>query len=218
MKIAIKKSYSLLTFLLVITIVALITSQVVMMRQLAQAKSEIDGWRRKFGYVDVEDKTKIYFAKVADAYSGSNNAYRIYFPPGHRYMLNLSYSDYPRDGYLDDPTPVKSISLNSWMQGEDIWFEYKIQGDGNKRSVIAKSHEGDLIDYELKDWVESNYPTSGSQLEADPQVSFELGQRIPIMWWRDEKTQRGVMLWLEPEADWFARREKQEREKAAAAK
>jgi hypothetical protein len=216
MKFAFKKSYSLLTFLLTITIVALVVSHVAMMRQLAEAKSEIDEWRSKFGYINVEDKTKIYFSKIPKAYTRSNNAYRIYFPPGHRYMLNLAYTDYPRDGYLDDPTPVKTISLNGWMECEDIWFEFAIQGDGNTRRVIAQSHEGELINYDLKDWIKSGSPTSGNWLDADPQVSFELGQRIPLMWSRDEKTNRGVMLWLEPEADWQARRDKQKAEQNKA--
>ena len=80
------KSYSLISLLLFTAVAALLVSQFVMMRQLAEANAEIDAVRSKYGYIRVDDSSKTYVSRIADN-EQDVDSYRIRVPAGSRYLL-----------------------------------------------------------------------------------------------------------------------------------
>jgi hypothetical protein len=194
-----------MTLLLLVVIVAQIVSQAVMMRQLADARAEIDEVRRKYGYIRVENDQQVFVARIVE---NENNvdAYRIHIPSGHHYLLHLTDAVFPTEGYLVDPQPTTTLSMNSWKEGADVVLSYAIYQENGTRRVRVWTETEELFDYRLENWVETAGPTEGSHLQTHPQEAFSPDETIRFMWCRNPETQRGVMLWMEPVAAWQARR------------
>lgn len=197
------KSFSLLSLLLFVVVAALIVSQVVMMRQLAAARAEVDSVRRKFGYVRVKNEKLTYVARIQDD-EQHVNAYRIHVPSGRHYMLHLTDTTIPTSNGPTDPQPTSTISLNGWKEGADVVLSYSIQIEGAARRVIVHTETEEFFDYRMDDWVASGM--EGSHLQTNPQLGFSPDETINFMWQRDPQTQRGVILWMELVAKWEARR------------
>ncbi|MBN1910567.1 MAG: hypothetical protein JW818_12555 [Pirellulales bacterium] len=198
-------TFSLATLMLLVVIVAQGISQYVMMRELAAARAEVEEIRRKYGHIRVEDEQKVYIASITEN-ENVGTAYRLRIPPGCHYMLNLADTTFPANGYLEDPRPTKTLSMNTWKKGADVVLSYMIYNDGKKQKVRVWTETATLFDYHLKNWVDSVGPSEGSSLEAIPQKAFSPNETIRLMSWKNPETRRGVILWMEPLAAWEARR------------
>lgn len=199
-------AFSLATLMLLVVIVALVVSQLVMMRKLAAARAEVEQVRRQFGSLRVEDDKQIYVAHVPGNKQGT--VYRLHIPPGHRYMLHLTDTTFPDADYPIDPQPTQTLSMNSWNTGADIVLVCNVTSRApGTLNVKVYTETEQLFDYQDDGWARSTIgPSEGSELQADPQVVFDPDDTIRFMWHRNPDTQRGIMLWMEPMAAWQARR------------
>jgi hypothetical protein len=199
------KSYSLLTLILVVVIAALTVSHIVMMRQLADARAEVESIRRRFGHIRVDDESRTYVARITEPNEPTDHAYRIRVPAGSRYLLHLSDTPFVADDYPPDPVPTKTISLNGWRDGADVVLSYSIRWEKNAPRVIIHTQTEEMFDYVPPDWT-SGGPSGWSHLQTDPQVAFSTDETIRFMRWHDATTKRGFMVWLEPFSKWNDRR------------
>jgi hypothetical protein len=191
-------SFSLLTLFLLTVIVALSVSHFVMMRQLRDARLEIESVRREFGYLQIHDPQRIYIAQIEGGES-IGYRYRMHIPPGHRYLLHIADTEIPDTGYPDHPRPTRTISMNSWRNGADVILNCGIfiDDDGTPRLKVTTDSE-ELFDYRLENWNKMPGPNEGSHLQTDPQKSFLPDETIQFMWWGNSFAKRGIMLWMEP--------------------
>ena len=201
------KSYSLFSLLLLIVIVALAVSQFVMMRQLREARTEIDAVRSKYGYIRVDDPSKTYVSRIADN-EEDVDSYRICVPAGSRYLLHLTDTTFENSDYPNNPTPTKTISLNHWREGADAVLSYSIYWENDAPRFVVHTETEKMFDYVPTDWVAGTGggPSEGSHLTTESQAEFSTSDTIRFMWHRDPATKRGLMLWLEPYAKWEAKR------------
>lgn len=205
-----KKSFSLLTLLLLIVIVALAVSQVSMMRQLADARAEVEDIRRRFGYLSIDNAEQMYVARVEN--EQYENAYRLHIPPGHHYVLHITDAHFPESDFLEDPQPTTNLHMHTWKQGADTLLFYSVGFKNGTAYLEVHTEAEQLIDYSAEGWTNSGGETDGFHLVTDPQKAFSPDDTIRFMWWRDPATQRGVMLWMEPLAKHQARQLKKEAE------
>lgn len=202
------KSYSLISLLLFTAVAALLVSQFVMMRQLAEANAEIDAVRSKYGYIRVDDSSKTYVSRIADN-EQDVDSYRIRVPAGSRYLLHLTDDTFEKSDYLDNPEPTKSISLNNWREGADAILSYHVYWENNAPRVVVHTETEKMFDYVPANWVAgtgSGPSSEGAHLITDTQAEFSTDDTIRFMWQRDQTTKRGLMLWLEPHEKWEAKR------------
>ena len=201
------KSYSLFSLLLLVVIAAMVVSQFLMMRQLAEARAEIDSVRSKYGYIRVDDRSKTYVARIADN-EEDVDSYRICVPAGSRYLLHITDTTFEDSDYPDDPIPTKSISLNHWREGADAVLSYSIYWENDALRFVVHTETEKMFDYVPADWVAGTGggPSEGSHLITETQAEFSTSETIRFMWHRDPTTKRGLMLWLEPYAKWEAKR------------
>jgi hypothetical protein len=176
-----------------------------MMRQLADAREEVESIRRKYGYIRVEDEKMTYVSRIAEN-EETDDAYRIVVPAGSRYLLHLTDTQFEHDGYPPDPIPTKTISLNGWREGADVVLSYSIYWENNAPRVVVHTEADEFFDYVPPNWQSGGGPNEGSHLQTAPQKAFAIDETIQFMWWKDPSTKRGIMLWLEPHSQWEARR------------
>ena len=205
------KSFSILTLLLVIVIVALGISHVRMARELADAQSEVEAIRRDFGYIRIEDPSKLHISRI----SQHKNKLRIVVPPGDRYFLHLTETDATTDTIPTDKKPEITVALNGWADGAQEIFSYHfgihIGKDIPKFSVDSDTDH--FFTYTPKDWPPGiSMAAEKSELVADPQTTFSADENILLVHGKTPSLGRGVMLWLEPE------RNRTERQRLAATK
>ncbi len=209
-----KKSYSLLTLLLLMLIPALVVSQIVMMRQLADAEAEVEEARRLYGYIRVRDAEKTIVQRLEDS-PDRRNAYRIHIPTGRHYIFHIS--DVPFVGGLPpaDLPASATLSMNSWRDGADVILSYYIRVEGEQRRMVVHTESEELFSYVIEGWTNGPMPNSGWNLEQGIQKEFPRDDAIQLMWHLNEATQRGVVLWMEPVDQWQERRAAIEAKKAA---
>lgn len=205
-------SFSLATLLLLVVIAALIVSHVAMTRQvvdaraeLAAARLEVEEVRRKFGHIRVENEKQIFVARVSEREVGTYDAYRIHIPPGHHYFLHLTDATFPTLGNPVDPKPTKTMSMNGWKDGADVVLTCSILKDEGTPRVQVSTQTDSLFDYRMENWIDAPGPSDGWHLKTDPQEAFSPDDTIYVMQWRNYQTKRGIMLWMEPLADYKAR-------------
>ena len=128
--------FSLLNLLFLVVIVALCTSHFVMFRQLSEARSEVENVRRKYGHIKIDDEKMTYVSRIADN-EEAEDAYRIIVPAGSRYMLHLADANWDGDGFLPDPTPTKTISLNGWRDGADVILSISTYWENNAPRIVV---------------------------------------------------------------------------------
>ena len=199
-----KLTFTLSTLLLMVVIVAQFMSQMVMMRELSAARDELEEVRRKFGYIDAKNAKQIYVARIEEN-ENDVAAYRIHIPPGHHYLLHLTDTIFETEGYPDNPKPTKTLSMNSWKEGADVVLSYSIYHENSAPRVRVWTETEELFNYRPKNWVKTPGPSEGSDLTTHPQKAFDSNETIRFMQWKDGGTKRGVMLWMEPVADYEAR-------------
>lgn len=200
-----KRSFSLSALLTFFAFAALIVSQIVMMRYFVLARAEIADVRRRFGYIRIDNEEQIYVARITETEPGED-AYRLHIPPGNHYMLHLTEAEFPTENYPVDPIPTGTMSMNGWKDGADVVLRFWIaKGIDGKPVVHVATYTEELFDFRLENWW-SGGPTEASNLETNPQKTFDPDSTIRFLWRRNPKTARGVMLWMEPVADWRARK------------
>jgi hypothetical protein len=202
-----RTQFSLLTLLLLVTIAALLVSNVAMMRwmnqarrEAEQARGEVERTRRQFGYLHIDDPELIYVSRIAgDGTSGRQNSYRLHIPPGHRFLLQVAETDITDFGEYATPEPAETLAMNSWNEGADVILNWSVQydDDGTPHLKVATESE-ELFDYPIKAWKQGSGMRDASRLSADPQKSFRPEEEIRFMWSRVVASKRGVVLWMEP--------------------
>jgi hypothetical protein len=210
-----KFTFSLLTLFLLIVIAGLSASHVAMMRrmrevraeaesvrqqalrQMEQAQAEVDLVRREFGYLQIDDPQRIHIARIESS-DGSSNRYRMHIPPGHRFLLHLADTEFSAWGPREDPKPTRTMVMG-WGDGADVILSWSIRNekDGTRRVKVFTDSEP-LFDYRTADWSSPPFPNSGMHLETDPRKTFSPDEKIQFMANWNDKSGRGVMLWMEP--------------------
>jgi hypothetical protein len=124
-------------------------------------------------------------------------------------MLHITDTNFSPRGEPENRKPTKTMSMNSWLDGDDVILNFFIQrdDDGTPRLKVYTNTEN-LFDYRLEGWdqPQPDSPNSGSELTIDGQRSFSPDETIQFKKFWNEETKRGVMLWMEPHAQWLARR------------
>ena len=204
------RSFSLLSLFLLISLAASIAgifafrneaSRAMLDRDLAL--QELEDVRRKFGHVQLNDPDKTSFVKIEG--EEGETTYRAVFPAGSRYLLHLTDMPMKNSQIPEDLTTTKTMSMNSWRDGADVILKWSIYGGDEMRFVVQTQTE-QLFSYLVEDWNNGNHPNEGFDLEADPIASFGTNQKIILTYFGNDKLERGIVLWLEPHAQWEKRR------------
>jgi hypothetical protein len=211
-----KRTFSLLTLLLLTVIVAMAVSQVTMMRQMAEAEAEVNQARRLYGYIRISDAEKTIVQRLEDS-PERRSAYRVHIPPGRHYILHIS--DVPFVGGLPpaDLPASATLSMNNWRHGANVILSYSILAEGEQHRMVVHTESEELFNYVIDGWTNGPMPNSGWNLESGVQKEFARDDTIQLMWHLNEATQRGVVLWMEPVKQWQERRAAMEAKKEGEA-
>lgn len=214
MAISSKKSFSLLTLLLLTVIVAMAVSQVSMMRKMAEAESEVSQARRLYGYIRISDAAKTIVQRLEDS-PDRRSAYRVHIPPGRHYILHISDVPFVGGQPPADLPPSANLSMNNWRDGADVILSYSILTEGEQHRMVVHTESEELFNYVIDGWANGSMPNSGWTLEPGVQKELARDDTIQLMWHLNEATQRGVVLWMEPVKQWQERRAAMEAKKTA---
>jgi hypothetical protein len=164
--------------------------------ELQAARDEVAEVRSHFGFLDIKDQKLIHVGRIGTR----DDAYRLYIPPGHRFLLHVTEMKFPDVGWPENPQPSSTLSMNSWRGGADVVLQWSEIKEGNKLRFVVKTDSEDLFDYVLDDWEEGQLPNSGAYLVGpkQSQKSFQPNETIRFMLFKNDSTNRGVMLWMEP--------------------
>lgn len=198
------KKYSLATLLLLTVVVALGLSHVLLWRQLSLARAEVRSVRRKFGYIRVDDASKIYVAQIAE-FEGVGDAYRLRFPDGADYVLHVSDATFDSTQVDPPPNPVQTVGLYDWRSGADTVLSATVLWDGAAPRLVVQAKAGPSWEYVPPDWQGGAGPADWTWLQPEGQSEYSTDDQIRLFLWRNTKTDRGLLLWLEPRAKWQAR-------------
>lgn len=202
-------TFSLLTIFLLTVIVALFISQVLMMRELHEARQELLEVRKEFGYIKPPTADRIQIARIEGGEQKGVTRYRMRIPPGHQFMLHISeMKGLTVAGYPENLEATKTMSMNSWREGADCILQWSSgrDPDGTKCLDVATDSE-ELFHYRLEDWKPPRgYPNSSWELPTDERQSFSPDETIRFMTFENDRLARGVVLWMEPAEQWLKRR------------
>lgn len=205
----IRPQFSVRTLILLVTIAALLLSNFAMWRRVRQARSEaeearaeVEETRKCFGYLDIGDPQLIHMVRIGGEgirRTGNwGNSYRLYIPPGHRFLLNIAETEIPDFGDFPTPAPAKMLSMNTWSDGADVILHWDVKYDeqGTPHLKVATVSE-ELFDYPIKGWKKGAGLRDGAQL-PDTQMTFRPDEEIKFAWFRDVSSKKGVIFWMEP--------------------
>lgn len=211
------KKFSILIVLLFTAIIGLACAQLFTLRQLKVTRAELDRNRDAHGIFRSDDESKISVAQFVNSDYGRslpkgmkpNESYRIHLPAGSRYVLHLSDQEAANDAYPASETlvPTETVLLDPWRT-EFVLSRVVLITDAGPRFLV--SSEADLLfDYTATNWSGGTQTTSESwpDLTVAFNAEFDLDERIRLFWWSSGQSERGVMVWLEPEEIWLQRRE-----------
>jgi len=201
-----RSSFSLLTLFLVIAIAALGVSHYVMMREVREARREVEAARqelevvrKQFGYLRIDDPKKIYITKIEGTKAVGGNHYRLYIPPGHRYLLHVGETEYARTGPVGTPKPLATLSMNSWREGADVVLHWTNTTEGEKRRLKVWTDTEELFDVEFPNYDKSpKFPSSVSYLPQDAHLGIPPEETIQFFSHGNEETKSGIVMWMEP--------------------
>jgi hypothetical protein len=165
--------------------------------KMQAARDEVTEVRRHFGFLDIKDEKLIHVGRIGSR----DNAYRLHIPPGHRFLLHVTEMKFPDVGWPENPQPSSTLSMNSWREGADVVLQWsEITEEDSKLRFVVKTDSEELFDYVLDDWEEGPLPNSAAYLigPKGPQKSFQPNETIRFMLFKNDSTNRGVMLWMEP--------------------
>lgn len=193
-----KTQFSLSTICLLMVIAASVMSNVVMVRKLQEARTEIESVRREFGYIRIGEETGLIHISRIEKSEGRGKNYRMYIPPGHRFLLHIADTEITDDGCPENPKPTKTLSMNPWRDGAEVVLAWGVarDDDGTPRFWATTDSE-QLFNYRLENWKDSRLPNSGMDLRTGPQKSFRPDEKTLFMWFANTTTKRGIMFWME---------------------
>lgn len=209
------KSYSLLTLLFVVTLVALTVSQIMTMKELAEARAEVDSIRRKYGWIRIEDESKAYVSRFVNddrermvGGFGAQQTFRIVVPAGSRYLLHLTDAVAGENSYSGKLTPTKTFALDRWRNGADAVISCRVSRENNSPRVVVHTETDLIFDYLPPNWsVGYSHRFESWPDLVGQQTEFATDETIRLYWCREVNAQRGFMLWLEPQEKWAQRRD-----------
>jgi hypothetical protein len=195
--------FSLATLLLLMVIVALSISHWVLLRKMQEAQAEmkaareeVANVRKHFGFLDIDDPKLIYVGRI----ESRSGAYRMRIPAGHRFLLHVTEMKFPDVGWPENPEPSSTMSMNSWREGADVVLQWRIVKEDRRLRFVVKTESEELFDYVLDNWEEGPLSNSSAYLVGpkESQKSFQPNETIRFMLFKNDSTNRGVMLWMEP--------------------
>jgi hypothetical protein len=180
-----------------------------MMRQLEDAKAEIEVVRVKFGYIQVDDPSLTYVSRFPSEWAF---AYRVVVPAGSRYMLHLTDQALEDDKQSKGSGTTKSISLNGWRDGSDAVLSYEFDTAGKPPTLVVRCNADDFFNYSPPDWKSGTRSENGRglKIETGEQEAFSVDKTIEFMYRENPATKRGLRLWLEPYPVYKARQKKKD--------
>jgi hypothetical protein len=195
------KSYSLRSVLLLFAIAALLLSHIVTSTRLQEANQELGVVRRNYGYMKVEDDSKINVISLAQERDSNSDALRFIVPPGERYFLHLSETTAKDNDKLPDGKHKTTIALNGWVDGEDVILRYGVYIDPDKQTPYLRVGSGTqgFFTYRPDDWPSDVSLSTVFQLAATEKVEVSRNEPIVLMRAVSETIDRGVVLWIESE-------------------
>lgn len=200
-----KTSFSLLTLMLVVAIAALGVSHYAMMRQVRDAerkveaaRQELEVVRQQFGYLRIDDPQKIYITKIEGTGASGGNHYRLYIPPGHRFLLHVGETEYAATGPVGTPRRLATLSMNSWREGADVILHWTRTKDGETSRLKVWTDTEELFDVPYTQWkIDPSFPSSGGSVATDSQQEFHPDDRIQFFSFGHELAKRGIVMWME---------------------
>ena len=204
------RSFSLLSLFLVLSLAASIAGNFAFRSEAVRARherdlalQELEEVRRKFGEIRIDEPDKTYFVKIEG--EEGETTYRAVFPAGSRYLLHLTDTPMKNSEIPEDLPTTKTMSMNSWRDGTDVILKWSMFG-GDEMRFVVETHAEQLFNYEVQGWNNGNHPNEGFDLEAEPIASFGTNQKVILTYFGNDKLERGIVLWLEPHAQWEKRR------------
>lgn len=179
-----------------------------MSRKLAAARAEIDAIRRNYGYIRADNDNKVYVSSITQHKGSNRDSLRIVVPPGERYFLHLSETTARPREFPPSSKPRTTVVLNGWKDGADEILSYSIGWPPDREipTLRVNTQTDHLYTYVPDDWPRGVSLSVESRVEASPQAEFARDEVIVILFANAPSLDRGVMLWLEPETRYDARR------------
>ena len=195
------KRFSISSLLLIVAIVAVLVSHVRTSIQLREAQREILEIRQTYGYINVQDKTKINVVSLSKEKRHDADALRFVVPPGDRYFLHLSETTAREISEVPSGRPKITYSLG-WKDGADVILRYETLIDPGPSTpyIQVGTRNRHCFTYRPEDWPEDVYFDSVAQFDASEPKEIQPGQPIFLYRGQAATLDRGVVLWLEPES------------------
>lgn len=191
------KSFSFRTILVVVAFVALLLSHALTSARLLDATRELDVVRRNYGYMKIENASKINVVSLAQ----EEGAFRFVIPPGERYYLHLSETNAKNNSDLPTGRHKTTIALNSWADGEDtiLRFGMCLNPDDETPYLEVGSQNQGFFTYRPENWPSAVSLSSVYQLEASNKLELPVDKPIILLRAKSDEIDRGIVLWLESE-------------------
>jgi hypothetical protein len=195
------KTFSLRSILVAFVFAALLLSVVVSFVRLQEVNRELDTVRQNYGYMKIEDETKINVISLAQERSHNGDALRFVIPPGKRYFLHLSETTAEDNDELPSGRHKTTVSLG-WKEGQDVILGYRLLIDPVKQTPYLRvgSRNQDFFTYRPDDWPSEISLSTVSQLQAHEKLELSPDEPIILMRATSKAIDRGIVLWLETES------------------
>ena len=196
------KTFSLRTVLVIVAFAALTMSHFLVSLRLSEANRELDGVRRNYGYMKIEDGTKINVISLVQDKGTNRDALRFIIPPGELYYLHLSETTANENSILPSGRHKTTVALNSWVDGEDVIIQYRLGIDPKKQTPyldVSSPNEG-FFTYLPDDWPSGVSLSMAFQLDVPKKTEISPKEPIVLMRAKTDAIDRGIVLWLESES------------------
>ena len=185
-----------------VAFVALSLSHFLVSMRLSEANRELDGVRKNYGYMKIEDVTKINVISLVQHKGTNRDALRFIIPPGERYFLHLSETTANENSILPSGSHKTTVALNSWVDGEDVIIQYSLNIDPKKQTPylnVSSANEG-FFTYVPDDWPSGVSLSMAFQLDVPNKTEISPKEPIVLMRAKTDSIDRGIVLWLESES------------------
>ncbi len=191
------KSFSIRSILVVVAFVALLLSHALTSVRLNDAQRELDVVRRTYGYMKIENSSKINVVSLAQ----EKGAFRFVIPPGERYFLHLSETNAQGNSALPTGEHKTTVALNKWVDGEDVILRFGmyINPESDTPYLEVGSQNQRFFTYRPENWPSGISLTEVDKLDASEKLELLPNDPIILMRAKSDEIDRGIVLWLESE-------------------
>lgn len=191
------KSFSLRAVLVVVAFVALLLSHALTSARLYEAYRELGDVRRKYGYMKIENSSKINVVALAQ----EKGAFRLVIPPGERYYLHLSETTAQGNSALPTGQHKTTVALNNWADGEDVILRFGlyINPDTDTPYLDVGSQNQGFFTYRPENWPSGISLSEAYHLDASEKLELPPNDPIILLRAKSDEIDRGIVLWLESE-------------------